>query len=46
MVACRSLMASINALWDFGLIRLISSTRRMFAKTGPFLSVKSRFAIS
>ncbi len=41
MLTCRSFMASRRALWVLGLVRLISSARRTFVKTGPGLNTNS-----
>ena len=41
-VTCRSAIASSKADWVFGIARLISSTSRTFAKTGPGRKLNSR----
>ncbi len=41
-VTCRSAIASSSADCVFGIARLISSTSRTFAKTGPGRNSKSR----
>jgi hypothetical protein len=42
IVTCCSAIASSSADWVFGIARLISSTSRTFAKTGPGRNSKSR----